>query len=952
MPHVKGSHPGALWRKTDLQVHTPRDAQWSGMPSLPGGNPADEKAREDWADSFVAECLKRGIGAIGITDHHDLVMYPYIQRAIERLGAERDKLWLFPGMEVTCDDSVQCLALFDQGTPPEIVRRLFPHAPKVLEPDSNAAHAPQAELCGKDIKEFLGSTYDDIAFRGRMIVLPHASKGGHKSILRRGFHPRFADLQVDGVYTEKPYASLDAETLKKLYGESKEWGERRRGIITTGDNRSESYDRLGINECWIRLGEPTAEGIRQAVLADEARITYAKPDIPSHRVLEFRVSSTLTGSSFRLLLNDGFNALIGGRGSGKSAILEYLRFGLGRSIVDMPDETSQERERGLIETTLVGGYVEVVLERDGIQETWRRDLTHSGHIIVKAAGSEPTNLTIAAAQERFRARAFYQKQLSTLVRQRETADDQITGIAAAELVDRRQQCEREIEEAERTVHAGFQSVVQGWSAEFDHDRAKINAADLQRRLASIRERLQSEGLSSEQQAVLDQGPAFSRIDNQFASLLSTMQTQLVAVDDATDLGVSWDISADFPEIGEAQAILKKANGELANLRSSIKQIMENAIRELQKSQMAFSKRYAAFKSSHEEATKAQAHLGTLLADHKRVASEIEQAERLEQGAGTSRQKFSGAEAKLSEARKGLSDRLTQLKAILSEAASRVETMSDGILRARVEEEISPERYLNAITDLCERCGIREIDLKCTALVEAATKDGAVEWERLVSALVTLRRERMLAGDSAEIDPTLTSQLRSALGLDLTENQARMVLARLDDARLARIISAWAKPFIRFEYKDRGVYMPFERASPGQQASALLTLLLNQEAGTLIVDQPEDDLDNRIIMDVVRLLQRTKRKRQLIFATHNPNFVVNGDADKVVALAPNVEPNAVDADEAARIEIETDGAIETVTVRQAITETMEGGQHAFELRSRKYAFESNPLNSGDDAHGVK
>lgn len=71
------------------------------------------------------------------------------------------------------------------------MRRLFPHAPKVLEPDAKAARAPQAELCGKDIKEFLGSTYEDIAFRGRMIVLPHASKGGHKSILRRGFHPRF-----------------------------------------------------------------------------------------------------------------------------------------------------------------------------------------------------------------------------------------------------------------------------------------------------------------------------------------------------------------------------------------------------------------------------------------------------------------------------------------------------------------------------------------------------------------------------------------------------------------------------------------------------------------------------------------------------------------------------------------------------------------------------------------
>jgi chromosome segregation protein len=122
-------------------------------------------------------------------------------------------------------------------------------------------------------------------------------------------------------------------------------------------------------------------------------------------------------------------------------------------------------------------------------------------------------------------------------------------------------------------------------------------------------------------------------------------------------------------------------------------------------------------------------------------------------------------------------------------------------------------------------------------------------------------------------------------------------------------------------------------------------LLNQEAGTLIIDQPEDDLDNRVIMVIVKLLQTTKRRRQLIFATRNPNFVVNGDADKVVGLTPNVEPGAPDAVQAAQIEIDTDGAIETPSVRSAITETMEGGREAFELRSRKYAFESEiPIGS--------
>jgi ABC-type enterochelin transport system ATPase subunit len=141
-------------------------------------------------------------------------------------------------------------------------------------------------------------------------------------------------------------------------------------------------------------------------------------------------------------------------------------------------------------------------------------------------------------------------------------------------------------------------------------------------------------------------------------------------------------------------------------------------------------------------------------------------------------------------------------------------------------------------------------------------------------------------------------------------------------------------FISFEYKDGPTYIPFEQASPGQQAAALLNLLLNQEAGTLIIDQPEDDLDNRVIMDIVKLVQKAKRRRQVVFATHNANFVVNGDADKVIALTPG---QAITGATTARIYVDVDGAIETPEVRNSITDTIEGGKAAFELRSRKYLF---------------
>lgn len=127
---------------------------------------------------------------------------------------------------------------------------------------------------------------------------------------------------------------------------------------------------------------------------------------------------------------------------------------------------------------------------------------------------------------------------------------------------------------------------------------------------------------------------------------------------------------------------------------------------------------------------------------------------------------------------------------------------------------------------------------------------------------------------------------------------------------------------------------------GQQASALLELLLGQSAGTLIIDQPEDDIDNRIIMKVVSLIRSSKHRRQMIFATHNTNIVVNGDADKFIALMSDGTQAGL-LSSVKKIGISSDGAIETGDVRADVTRIMEGGREAFNLRSRKYHFNEKP-----------
>jgi type III restriction enzyme len=79
------------------------------------------------------------------------------------------------------------------------------------------------------------------------------------------------------------------------------------------------------------------------------------------------------------------------------------------------------------------------------------------------------------------------------------------------------------------------------------------------------------------------------------------------------------------------------------------------------------------------------------------------------------------------------------------------------------------------------------------------------------------------------------------------------------------------------------FIAFADASAGQQATALLTVLLNQEGAPLIIDQPEDDIDSKLVQNIVEQIWKAKKKRQLIFASHNANFVVNGDAELVACF---------------------------------------------------------------------
>ncbi|HEY3705987.1 MAG TPA: hypothetical protein VGL22_13055, partial [Terracidiphilus sp.] len=236
----------------------------------------------------------------------------------------------------------------------------------------------------------------------------------------------------------------------------------------------------------------------------------------------------------------------------------------------------------------------------------------------------------------------------------------------------------------------------------------------------------------------------------------------------------------------------------------------------------------------------------------------------------------------------------------------------------------------AITEIIEGRNVKDSEQKISDLSSVVTeaKNPVTKWQGLVAELDTLVASREAA--------TLPSApILSAAGFTYANIESLRKGLQQDTLEKNRFFNIHDR--IEFEFK-RGItadgaenFVPFISASPGQQATCLLETLLSQDGAPLLIDQPEEDLDNEQIQSVSERIMTTKSLRQLIFVSHNANIVVNGDSE-LVACFKYRDQN----DNSAGL-ISPVGSIDCEPVRETITSVMEGGKRAFELRREKYGF---------------
>ena len=499
---------GAHFHQCDFQVHTPRDRQWSGADRV------TDVERQTYAASLVDACRAKGIDAIAVTDHHDMTFVRFVKQAAEQevdaegtpLALDR-RLVVFPGIELTLAVPCQAILILDADFEENRFDSVLTALAIAPAPDAEPKTAQTERLENIQSLKTLKEKLDEHTWlRDRYIVFPNVSGEGKFSLLRNGMMAKYKEMPFTGGYVDGSINKLKAGSLSILGGRDRAWGNKRLACIQTSDNRQEDHGVLGEHTSWIKWAKPTAEALRQACLAQESRISHDEPELPTVAISGISVSNSQFLGPIDLSLNPQYNALIGGRGTGKSTILEYLRWAL----CDQPpavDDTDvpqyQQRRNRLIDGTLksLGATVDVSFMVNGVAHLVRRD-SKDGSLQIKVAGDELRPCNEAEVRALLPIQAYSQKQLSDV----SVRADELVRFVTAPIRGELAQIDRRLAERAERIRETHSKRLRRQTLSAEISERALEAKSLGEQADAMRASLS--GLSDDDRRLIDQNKTY------------------------------------------------------------------------------------------------------------------------------------------------------------------------------------------------------------------------------------------------------------------------------------------------------------------------------------------------------------------------------------------------------------------------------------------------------------
>ncbi|PWE15595.1 AAA family ATPase [Alcaligenes nematophilus] len=588
-------------------------------------------------------------------------------------------------------------------------------------------------------------------------------------------------------------------------------------------------------------------------------------------------------SGLDVFFTPGLNTIIGARGTGKTSLIELIRFCLD-SIGTSADTTRRSREHAM--SILGSGQVTVTLVSDGQRVLVTRTASENGP----------------------RANAPFIKPLVYSQTEIETVG--LTPSGRIGLID------SFLPATQGDPEALPASEIRSVSSQIEGVRRELE--DTVKRLTERPEL--EEALKAALQAEQALTAGSSHISEKTAALqkistsLSSFSASLVGHQSMEAFLSSW-----YHQILNVQ----KAEVQFTGLPPEDAELAKNAI-EAARSKMqeathlvadAYHKLKA--KASEINATKLQ-----LEADARQMRAEVDT---LQAGAGAVMRRGQELREKHS-IMTAAAERVEALQKHLAELLGTRDAALDSLEKIRAERA---RRREVVAADLNQRLGpnIRVKILRngqapaFAATISDLLRGSGLKYGEVVGPLARQLSPRALVKSVDDFDFRLVAQVAS-----ISEDRAAKLLSFLRSADLGSIATLNVDDDVQLQLLDGQDYKDFAELSTGQRCTVVLPILLSHRNRMLIVDQPEDHIDNAFITEtLIRSILDSADSGQVLFSTHNPNIPVLGNAKTVVQMGSDGK----------RGYALNKGTLHAPQIISAISSVMEGGAEAFSYRAKFY-----------------
>ena len=914
---------GSRWWKFDFHAHTPASEDYGK-----GGD--QETLKKHKPRDWLLDYMCAGIDCVAITDHNSGAWVDLIKDELARLESDRPEgfrpIYVFPGVEISVNGGIHLLAIFDCDKKTSDIESLLAK----VEFDGKKGS-------GNGVTRLsLIKVVEKVTSAGAIAIPAHVDKEkGLFEVLKRGktleqvldCKSVFALELVDPDY-KKPgtYADKNPRWTEVL------------GSDSHHPPGSSEEKHPGSHFTWVKMGTPGIEGLRLALLDGPLSVIRSdenkdNPNEHAQRVLESMEVSQARylgrSESFTIEFNPWLNSIIGGRGTGKSTIVEFLRMALRRER-ELPEDLEKEFEKyqKVYTDRKEGG----LLTQDvAIRAVYRKDYSRFRIQWDHAGNLEPIEEEIEGEwkraegdiRQRFPARIYSQKQIFNLAK-RPLA---LLGVVdEAPEVDRRFRAAkwRQAESKFLSLRAKARETEAGLS---EKTRLQGELEDIKRKQdifeqAGYADVLQNfQKLSRQQRSVETWEESWADV----AEWLRQVADEMVP-DPLEDKTLDMDLEADAELQGHAVTVCKS----LGELCKEVKSLASQADKVL-----------AEWRKNRDESSWKQG-----------VVSAEQDYQKLKENLAKEGETDPAGYGELVQCRQFIEKKLEELeesKKHVGELEKQSELQLEKMLEIRRELTKSREDFLNGILGENQYVRIKVVPYGATDTVEAEfrrllQREGSGFERDIGSPTGGGLLGKLYGGDwnSDEIEKNLGEIKKDVRNIASGKYDLRKLADRRFAAHVSQLppeaidrIDVWfPEDSLDVQYNATGEgenFLSIQEGSPGQRTAALLAFLLSYGDEPLILDQPEDDLDNLLIYDlIVTQLRNMKRSRQIIVVTHNANIVVNGDAELVVALAPH----------SGETKKECNGSLQEKKVRETICEIMEGGSKAFEDRYRRIALEED------------